>query len=355
MAITVDHAPAHAAPHGWPWLEKIRQAGRAEVLSGNAGQVVRRVAWVVVVLAALAVVVFTAPILWGYRPTLGRSMEPTLPALGGFCKLEKLADPMGQLRPNDIVVVDGGTLGYSVKRVARIDPAQGLYLLGDNIDRSMDSSFGADGKSPNRDVWVPFDELKGRVTNIWSPERAWRSRTAEGRYVNAVEFMYNPRTTTYGPRHAFVAKAGDKWVVVEGGRRTEITAPVSKVEWRAGRLYIESQKDSLPAVFLWDGRMVFSGYLSLPFGRITVSDGEGMGTPPVVVSNREFHRVKLDLGRTAEKYEISLLPGHGNPPIRLPPGRKKEAVMPTATRSFSLVAVGPPGTRVGDVRVILLK
>lgn len=214
MAITVDHVPVTAAPRGWSWLDTIRRVGQAELLPGNAGQIARRVAWVVVVLAALAVVVFTAPILWGYRPTLGRSMEPTLPALGGFCKLEKLADPMGQLRPNDIVVVDGGTLGYSVKRVADVDPARGLYLLGDNADHSMDSSFGADGKSPWRETWVPFDEVRGRVTDIWSPERALRSRDKwTGDFRNLIEFAFPPAQIRYISGHRAVVDIDDSVIV----------------------------------------------------------------------------------------------------------------------------------------------
>jgi len=138
----------------------------------------------------MTVLASTVPMLWGCYPTLGPSMEPTLPYIGGYTDCEKPDNTATQLKVGDIVRLSGDSpLGYSVKRVAEIDPDRGVFVRGDNADWSADSSYGADQDDPAREVWIPFSAVLGRVTAIWSPRRALRSLSGSGRYQNWIEFV----------------------------------------------------------------------------------------------------------------------------------------------------------------------
>ncbi|TSC93513.1 MAG: hypothetical protein CEN89_50 [Candidatus Berkelbacteria bacterium Licking1014_7] len=145
------------------------------------------------------------PMLFGWLPVFGRSMEPTLPLVGGYVHVDRKCNPH-RLKINDIVLLKGKTLGYSVKRVSKIDTKQGLYVLGDNINQSLDSSFGADNSETIKDTYIPFSEFVGRATDIWSPHRAWRVRTAEGKFKNWLELQYIADQ---------IKKVDPPWVVVE--------------------------------------------------------------------------------------------------------------------------------------------
>lgn len=68
----------------------------------------------------------------------------------------------------------------SIKRVADIRK-DGYYVEGDNTERSQDSRDW--GKV------VPSDHVAGVVVWCWSPARAWRGRTAEGRLRNQMQFL----------------------------------------------------------------------------------------------------------------------------------------------------------------------
>lgn len=153
----------------------------------------------VICILALQLAFATVPMLWGWYPVVGRSMQPTFPFIWGYYNLEILQNPSGDLKVNNLVVVKGKVLGHVVKRVAAIDPKQGLLLSGDNFDRSLDSFFGADPHDKRRIVYVPFDEVVGRVTNIWSPRNAMRSDSVEGRIRNWAEFHFPPGWVTFCP------------------------------------------------------------------------------------------------------------------------------------------------------------
>jgi len=154
----------------------------------------------------------TVPMLWGWYPTLGPSMEPTLPYIGGYIGCEQLASPATQLRVGDIVRLKGRTLGYAVKRVAKIDSAQGVYVLGDNTNMSADSSFGVDQDDPDREVWIPFSEVKGRATAIWSPLSAWRALSVNGRWQNTIDFKTPPQNLQPSPDKRYMAVMRDDGV-----------------------------------------------------------------------------------------------------------------------------------------------
>jgi len=132
----------------------------------------------VIVLMLSAILI---PMLFGWVPVMGRSMQPTLPCFGGYVKTIQAK----HYKSGDIVCLNGQTLGHSVKRIAKVT-SKGLYVRGDNINQSMDSSFGADARNPFKEVVIPFSEVKGKVIRIWSPQNAFRSLTAEGRFQNWV-------------------------------------------------------------------------------------------------------------------------------------------------------------------------
>jgi nickel-type superoxide dismutase maturation protease len=98
----------------------------------------------------------------------GSSMEPTL-APGELVMVDLWSYRQRLPRPGEIVLVSdrspGG--GHLVKRVASTGE-EGLWLLGDNAARSVDSrEFGA----------VPFDRVRGRIVwRYWPPERFGRVR-----------------------------------------------------------------------------------------------------------------------------------------------------------------------------------
>lgn len=144
----------------------------------------------VAILLAVVVALACVPMLWGWYPVMGPSMEPTFPYLGGYFRFERLQDPKAELRVNDLVVVRGGTIDYAVKRVAMIDRARGIFVKGDNVDRSLDSSFGADKSDEWKQVYIPFDEIRGRVKDVWSFARSRRQGTRAGRARNEFEFRY---------------------------------------------------------------------------------------------------------------------------------------------------------------------
>ncbi len=134
----------------------------------------------------------TIPMIWGYHPVFGPSMQPTLPLIGGNFHMERLTDPAKQLRVNDLVALRGQTLGWAVKRVAEVRH-DGLIVRGDNTDHSMDSTFGADNKDEWRQVVIPYAEVAGRANDIWSPKRMWRSLATSGRFENRLELEFAPR------------------------------------------------------------------------------------------------------------------------------------------------------------------
>ena len=187
-----------------------------------------RIDMILRVLSATLIAILVAahlPRFWGWYPVYGRSMQPTLPMIGGYYHFENLSDPVNQLRINDIVILNGPTLSRSIKRIAGIDCDKGLYVLGDNTDKSMDSSFGitspAQATPVNGDekVYIPFDEIEGRATDIWSPMRAWRSLTIKGRWGNWRDLLFSRRDIIDGPGEMFIACRPEHFFVFNSYRK----------------------------------------------------------------------------------------------------------------------------------------
>lgn len=121
------------------------------------------------VLAAAAAVVVLARRRFTRFEVAGESMSPALEA-GEYVLVDMRAyDRRGPIAGDVVLAADPREPGRTlVKRIADIDPAGGVWLLGDNKDASTDSrTFG----------WVPGEALVGRVLwRYWPLERTGRVR-----------------------------------------------------------------------------------------------------------------------------------------------------------------------------------
>lgn len=128
--------------------------------------------------------IITAPLMFGWHPIVGRSMQPTLPVIGGYYAIDKKAQP----RAGDLVVLaKDSALGRSIKRVRETTP-KGFVVVGDNANRSMDSEWGLG--LPGQTIVIPVTQAR-RVRDIWSPTRMIRAKT-RGPIENWAQFHYAP-------------------------------------------------------------------------------------------------------------------------------------------------------------------
>ena len=162
--------------------------------------------------------------LFHWYPIMGSSMQPTIPYLGGYVKLGRPEE----IRVNDLVLLNGRTLGFSVKRVAKINPRKGFYVLGDNQDHSMDSSYGVIKDDLRQEVWIPSSEVAGKVVSIWSPKRAWRSIKGE-KWRNQIEFNFPPSRYMYGPGTLWELATEKKTMLFDGTK--PVFGPIPQGKW----------------------------------------------------------------------------------------------------------------------------
>ncbi len=165
--------------HLWRWLTSCRlpQTRGEKTLAIVAGAI----------LLAAAMAIYGVQLL-GVCPVMGHSMEPTLPFLGGYYVLDA---PNAPLCPGDLVALkSGSTLGRSIKRVKAIS-SQGVVVVGDNINNSMDSEYGL--RTDGQVVAIPLSDVR-RVRDIWTPMRFLRCFSERGRLINQVELKIPPKS-----------------------------------------------------------------------------------------------------------------------------------------------------------------
>jgi len=84
-----------------------------------------------------------------FRQVVGSSMSPTLRA----GQIVIATGRFGYVHPGDVVIIDHGGR-EKIKRVSKVDPNKGIYVLGDNPAESTDSrSFG----------WIDHEDIIAKV------------------------------------------------------------------------------------------------------------------------------------------------------------------------------------------------
>ena len=151
---------------------------------------------------SLIVILMVGMILTGYEPGFGPSMEPTFPIVGSIVKIAPV-DDISDLKVGELVQIrwSWAPFGGWIKRIAAIDSKKGVYVLGDNTEESRDSSFGIDPQNPQKQVWIPFEKIRGKIVWMWVFPR---SLTAEGRLRDWVYLHFSPQQIIWGPNNYWV-------------------------------------------------------------------------------------------------------------------------------------------------------
>lgn len=152
----------------------------------------RITALVLAVFVALLLFALYGVRLFGLTPLQGRSMEPTLgampfwPHLVGYYRLDREAAP----EIGSLIEFRTHEAGVTVKRVTRIsDDGQNIWVTTENK--------GITGKDSDDYGWIPMEDVNGVLTYVWTPTRAWRSMTDEGRFQNWLD-LHEP---DWGKKH----------------------------------------------------------------------------------------------------------------------------------------------------------
>lgn len=133
--------------------------------------------------------------LFGVVPLAGRSMEPTFKALAIWPHLAAYyrTNAAAKLELGCLVEFRmDGEADASVKRVSAISTdGSKVWVKADN--------FGVTGKDSDTDYgWIPIDHVR-KITWVWTPTRASRSTSKEGRLKNWAEMRVAPSDVSWGP------------------------------------------------------------------------------------------------------------------------------------------------------------
>jgi len=128
-------------------------------------------------------------------PVWGPSMQPTMAVWSLPAPLERLSfsgwvhyDPTLEVQEGSIVYFRvPHTRFYEVKRVARIDPEKGLWVVPDNQGVSGEGSDNSDLYD-----WIPWNCILGVVDGIYTPQTLIRSLSEEGRFFNWAAINIGP-------------------------------------------------------------------------------------------------------------------------------------------------------------------
>ncbi len=211
---------------------------RREIATNSTGRVIKTLTYSILIgLLVIGFIVFV-PMLWGWYPVLGHSMEPTFPWVGGFYKIDMNPDAQpetGKLvifrTPNDNV--------RCVKRIGEVREDASLWVQADNKDWTGEDSdnFG----------WVPSENVIGFVGDIWSPKRMLQALTPGGRVKNHVEFSYHPQDILWSldSRYVVIKMKGEIKVYVHNNGELSLICQdkfwedkrrACSVKWQDGKL-----------------------------------------------------------------------------------------------------------------------
>jgi len=188
-----------------------------------------RISLIVVILYTIFGVAI--PITFGWWPTYGRSMRPTLPIIGGYTKISKTASPY----TGAIVRFHAPNGGVCVKRIEKLSAdGKKMWLTADNK--------GWTGEDSDQYGWVSTENLIGVASDIWSPKRFLRSFAKEGRLRNWSEFTFSPTSLVFSPANDYVAAISGSTIRVFNQPNKVIYSgsyakrPNTNVSWKNGSL-----------------------------------------------------------------------------------------------------------------------
>jgi hypothetical protein len=183
--------------------------------------------WVAVGVLVIIVAAFIIPIhvppLFGWHLVQGRSMWPTIkwmekwPHISGYVHINKDLAPS----ENSLILfrVNNKRFSQEVKRVeySQLNPLTGIREYWVATDNAGVTGEGSDFS--NQYKWIPQTWLIGVVDKIWTPTRASRSKTVEGKLRNWIEFNYPPSRQHWSPSQENVAVDSNPLRVYAPGNR----------------------------------------------------------------------------------------------------------------------------------------
>jgi len=155
------------------------------------GQMLKWLARISLIMVTVYAILGVAiPITFGWWPTYGRSMRPTLPIIGGYLKALPDKDPeIGDIvRFRSLHRWLGIIPMTDVKRVEEVREDGSIWVTADNGGWTGEDSIEYGWVSENKIIYVAAD--------IWSPTRFWRSRTSRGRFENWKQFYFSRQDYT---------------------------------------------------------------------------------------------------------------------------------------------------------------
>jgi len=174
-------------------------------------------------------------------PVWGPSMQPTLQIWNLPAPLERFSlsgwihyDPNKKPEVGSIVYFRiPDTRLREVKRVARVEPDKGLWVVPDNQGVSGEGSDNSDLYD-----WIPGDCVLGIVDSIYTPKTFVRSFSEVGKWQNLIEFSFPPRQARFSPSRERVALIFQENVLIADYKGNSILVKnCSFSEWKSNNQF----------------------------------------------------------------------------------------------------------------------